>query len=96
MFNKIKNYLINKFELGILINGDKPVSHRSLLKVFVNPFLRTLFGIQIGSIIDDKTFEFKGYKIISAYQQCGEGRKFKMYLKPTGKYTNVVRERCFV
>ena len=47
--------LSNRWKLGIVYNGDGKVkNHRSLLKVVVNPFLRTK-GIQIATKFDKKT-----------------------------------------
>jgi len=54
------------FQLGVVIKDDRAISHRSLLKILVNPFLRRFFGIAIGSIVDDK--EFKRYSVIKQKQ----------------------------
>ncbi len=50
------------FQLGIVFKEDKPISHRSLLKIFLNPLLRRIFGIAIASVIKDN--QFIQYKII--------------------------------
>lgn len=46
--------------LGILLLQGKPVNHRSLLKLFLNPLLR-VFKREIASYILDK--QFKGYEL---------------------------------
>lgn len=52
------------FELGnyIYVKDGKAISHRSLLKIFLNPFLRRFLGIAIASEI--KNMKFIKYKII--------------------------------
>lgn len=44
--------ILKKFELGVVYNSEgKVINHRSLLKVFINPFLR-LFGYNIATLYD--------------------------------------------
>lgn len=55
----IKEY----FQLGIVKKDGKVISHRNLIKIFINPLLRRLFKKAIASIIeDDKVI---GYKLVS-------------------------------
>jgi len=44
------------FQLGIVFKDDKPISHRSLLKIFINPILRRLFKRALGSNIENNKF----------------------------------------
>jgi hypothetical protein len=47
----------NPLKLGIVYENNQIVSHRSLLKILLNPYLR-LFGWQIGSVMgDNKTIK---------------------------------------
>ena len=46
----------------IYFKGGKAISHRSFIKVLLNPLLRRMFGVAIGSLIEDNTFI--KYKII--------------------------------
>ena len=48
-------------KLGILYKNGKIVSHRSLLKVFLNPILRR-FGYFIGSVCEEN--KIKGLKFL--------------------------------
>lgn len=48
-------------DLGIFVKDNKVISHRSILKIFLNPFLRRYFGIAISSIVKD--FKFRRYTI---------------------------------
>lgn len=50
---KVDLYLINKYDLGLFINISNPIAHRTLLKIFLNPFLR-IFGWNLASNIDYK------------------------------------------
>ena len=50
------------FDVGIFVKNNKPISHRTLLKIFFNPFLRKYFGIAIGSCVEN--FKFQKYSII--------------------------------
>ena len=47
--------------LGIIVKDGKVVNHRSLLKVLINPFLRTI-GWQIASILEDNNI--KGISLV--------------------------------
>lgn len=47
----IKNYLIVTFKLGLFIKNNRPTNHRTLLKIFLNPFLR-LIGLVITSDVN--------------------------------------------
>lgn len=59
----IQNYFIKKFKLGIFMNQEKLVNHRSLLKIILNPLLR-FFGFDIKSIVIYKLFEYNDYYIL--------------------------------
>lgn len=50
------------FQTGLVFKDNKVISHRSILKIFLNPLLRRFFGIAIGSVIDNNSFV--RYKII--------------------------------
>ena len=41
----------NRLNLGVVYKDEKIVNHRSIIKVFLNPFLR-FFGINIATIFD--------------------------------------------
>lgn len=56
----IQNYFIKKFKLGIFMNQEKLVNHRSLLKIILNPLLR-FFGFDIKSIVIYELFEYNDY-----------------------------------
>jgi len=45
--------MLPKLNLGIVRNKERSISHRSLLKVVCNPFLRTL-GFMIATIVQPK------------------------------------------
>ena len=47
----ILNKIIKTFKLGIFMNQEKLVNHRSLLKIIFNPLLR-FFGFDIKTLID--------------------------------------------
>jgi len=47
---------MKKLNLGVLYKNGKLVNHRSLLKVLLNPFLRTT-GFEIQSEFDNKVFK---------------------------------------
>jgi hypothetical protein len=49
-------YFIHNLQLGIFVKNNKAISHRSLLKIFLNPFLRRFLGIAIGSKVQDLKF----------------------------------------
>jgi len=70
MFTKIKKY----FELGIIVKNDKAIAHRSLLKIFLNPLLRRLFGIAIASKVENK--KFLGYSFIKQNEPTSWSFKF--------------------
>jgi len=56
--------MIDKLKLGIVYNEHKKiVNHRSLIKVFLNPFLR-LVGFQIATVYDKKSNELYGVKFL--------------------------------
>ncbi len=48
--NKLKDLIIKKFKLGIFMNQEKLVNHRSLIKIILNPLFRK-FGYDIKSIV---------------------------------------------
>jgi len=48
----------------LYIKDEKIISHRTILKIILNPLLRRFFGFAIGSEIDDKKKKFLRYKII--------------------------------
>lgn len=50
------------FQTGLVFKDNKVISHRSILKIFLNPLLRRFFGIAIGSVIENNSFV--RYKII--------------------------------
>lgn len=53
---------MNLLQTGLYFKNNKPISHRSVIKIFLNPILRRLFGRALGSVIEDN--KFKKYKII--------------------------------
>ena len=65
------------FQTGLYFNKGKIVSHRSLIKIFLNPILRYIFGKAIGSIIENN--KFKGYRLIN--QTEPKGFAFKINFK---------------
>jgi hypothetical protein len=48
--------------LGLIYEDGKPVAHRTLLKILLNPILRKCFGIAIVSVIEND--KFIKYRII--------------------------------
>ena len=50
LVNKLIDRMIQKFKLGIFMNQDKLVNHRSLIKIILNPLFRK-FGFDIKSIV---------------------------------------------
>lgn len=56
-------YFIKKFKLGIFMNQEKLVNHRSLLKIIFNPFLR-FFGYDIKSIVLYKLYKYEELDIL--------------------------------
>ena len=71
--------MMNKMFFGIIINNDgKIINHRSIIKVFLNPFLR-LVGLQIATNYDKKNNKLlypvimrceKRKEIIFSYELC--------------------------
>lgn len=62
---------LNFLKLGIVyeqVEGKWRVrNHRSLFKVVFNPFLRLLFGIQLGTVFEDIDTDnprIKGYEVL--------------------------------
>jgi len=51
------------FQTGLVFKDGKVISHRSLIKIFLNPILRMVFGKAIGSIISNN--KFVEYKLIN-------------------------------
>lgn len=48
LLKPLNYFLINYFKLGFFITNGRPTNHRTLLKIFLNPYLR-LFGYTIAS-----------------------------------------------
>lgn len=70
------------FKLGIIIKNNKPIAHRSLIKILINPFLRSLFSKAIASnVVDNK---FIGYKLIN------QNGNFKFHFKPEFDYDYII------
>ena len=62
------------FNTGIFYKDRKVISHRSILKIFINPLLRSFFGKALGSNI--KEGKFVEYKLIN--QKEPKGFAFKV------------------
>ena len=52
------------WDLGVVYDGNKVVSHRSFIKVLLNPLLRRFFGITIASNFSSNTNKFEGYLLV--------------------------------
>lgn len=57
------------FQLGLVYKDGKVINHRSLIKILLNPILRTLFEKAIGSIVEDN--KFIKYRIINQTEPKG-------------------------
>lgn len=66
--------LKTRWELGIVIKNDKAISHRSVLKILLNPLLRRFFGIAIASVIKDN--KFVRYEVIKQKEPKSWNFKF--------------------
>lgn len=60
LLKPLNYFLINYFKLGFFITNGRPTNHRTLLKIFLNPYLR-LFGYAIRTSIAYKIVNNKLY-----------------------------------
>lgn len=79
----IKQYLKDKFDLGYVYDKDGLCAHRTMLKIIINPFLRSIFGYAVASNIENE--KFTGYTLIKT------GRlPFKFSCKWDGERTKII------
>jgi hypothetical protein len=76
-------------KLGIVYKDGKVVSHRSLLKVLLNPILR-YFGYQIATVYCAEKDKLKGLKIIKSERILPKWEKYNY------DYDFIVKKRIFL
>jgi hypothetical protein len=80
-----------KFDLGIIINKDgKIINHRSIIKVFLNPFFR-IFGYAIATYYNKITDKLEGICIIRCMKIFNLNFKYD-----NDEYYTVVKKRIFI
>lgn len=83
--------MIDKFELGIIYDKNgKLKNHRSLIKVFVNPFLR-LFGYNIATKADGETEKLLGPVLVPCKK-----RKNINFLYDNEDFYTIVKRRIIL
>lgn len=84
----MSNYLSDKLTLGILLKNNKPVNHRSLTKVLLNPILRSV-GFCLGTVF---TNENHIKKIIIF--KCDK-TKLKYDFNSFNEYDKIIKNRIY-